>query len=33
MDAVLSHEHVVDWIEKAQDEPWVIDALEPAPAA
>ncbi|GAC1579643.1 MAG: glutathione S-transferase family protein [Sphingomicrobium sp.] len=33
MDAVLSHPHVVDWIEKAQDEPWVIDALEPEPAA
>jgi glutathione S-transferase len=32
MDAVLQHPHVVDWIEKAQDEPWVIDALEPAPA-
>ena len=29
MDAVLSQPHVVDWIEKAQDEPWVIDALEP----
>jgi glutathione S-transferase len=31
MDAVLQHPHVVDWIEKAQDEPWVIDALEPTP--
>ena len=32
MDAVLKHPHVVDWIEKAQDEPWVIDALEPTAA-
>ena len=32
MDAVLQHPHVVDWIEKAQDEPWVIDALEPTAA-
>ncbi len=29
MDAVLEHPHVVDWIEKAQDEPWVIEEYEP----
>ena len=33
MDAVLGHPHVIDWIQKAQDEPWVIEALEPPPAA
>lgn len=33
MDSVLSHDDVVDWIEKAQDEPWVIDQYEPTPAA
>ena len=26
--AVLSHAHVNDWIDKAQDEPWVIESLE-----
>ena len=29
MEAVLSHPHVVDWIEKAQEEPWVIEQYEP----
>ncbi len=29
MDAVLSHPHVADWIEKAQEEPWVIEHYEP----
>ena len=33
MNAVLSHPHVVDWIEKAQDEPWVIEEYEPAATA
>ena len=33
MNAVLSHPDVIDWIEKAQDEPWVIEALEPPAAA
>jgi glutathione S-transferase len=28
MKAVLSHPHVNDWIDKAQDEPWVIDQYE-----
>jgi glutathione S-transferase len=28
MKAVLSHPHVTEWIDKAQDEPWVIDAYE-----
>ena len=28
MKAVLSHPHVNDWIDKAQDEPWVIDHYE-----
>ena len=28
MKAVLSHPDVGDWIDKAQDEPWVIDAYE-----
>ena len=28
-DAVLHHPHVVEWIELAQDEPWVIDQYEP----
>ena len=32
MDAVLEHPHVADWIEKAQDEPWVIEEYEPTPA-
>jgi glutathione S-transferase len=26
--AVLSHPHVAEWIDKAQDEPWVIDQWE-----
>ena len=30
MKAVLSHPHVAEWIDKAQDEPWVIDAVEQA---
>ena len=29
MEAVLSHDHVAEWIELAQDEPWVIDQYEP----
>jgi glutathione S-transferase len=28
MKAVLSHPHVTEWIDAAQDEPWVIDAYE-----
>ncbi|MFP5328635.1 MAG: glutathione S-transferase family protein [Alphaproteobacteria bacterium] len=28
MKAVLSHPDVSDWIDKAQDEPWVIDQYE-----
>jgi glutathione S-transferase len=28
MKNVLSHPHVTEWIDKAQDEPWVIDAWE-----
>jgi glutathione S-transferase len=28
MKAVLSHPDVNDWIDRAQDEPWVIDAYE-----
>ncbi|QNM82917.1 glutathione S-transferase family protein [Sphingomonas sabuli] len=28
MKSVLQHPHVNDWIDKAQDEPWVIDAYE-----
>jgi glutathione S-transferase len=32
MKAVLSHPHVVEWIDAAQDEPWVIDAYEVEPA-
>ena len=28
MKAVLSHPHVMEWIDKAQDEPWVIESLE-----
>jgi glutathione S-transferase len=30
MKAVLSHPHVNDWIDQAQDEPWVIESLESA---
>ena len=29
MEDVLHHEHVVEWIELAQDEPWVIEQYEP----
>lgn len=32
MKAVLSHPHVAEWIDAAQDEPWVIDAYEAEPA-
>jgi glutathione S-transferase len=28
MKAVLSHPHVAEWIDTAQDEPWVIDQYE-----
>jgi len=28
MKAVLSHPDVSEWIDKAQDEPWVIDQYE-----
>jgi glutathione S-transferase len=28
MKSVLSHPHVAEWIDKAQDEPWVIEAYE-----
>jgi glutathione S-transferase len=30
MKAVLSHPHVNDWIDQAQDEPWVIEQYEAA---
>ncbi len=30
MKAVLSHPHVAEWIDKAQDEPWVIEQYETA---
>lgn len=30
MKAVLSHPHVEEWIDKAQDEPWVIEQYEAA---
>jgi glutathione S-transferase len=33
MKAVLSHPHVNDWIDKAQDEPWVIEQYEADEAA
>jgi glutathione S-transferase len=33
MKAVLSHPHVAEWIETAQDEPWVIDQYETDSAA
>jgi glutathione S-transferase len=33
MKAVLSHPHVAEWIDKAQDEPWVIDQYEVGKAA
>jgi glutathione S-transferase len=32
MKAVLSHPHVMEWIDKAQDEPWVIEQYETAAA-
>ena len=32
MKAVLSHPHVRDWIDQAQDEPWVIEQYEEAAA-
>ena len=28
MKAVLSHPHVAEWIDKAQDEPWVIEPMK-----
>ena len=33
MKAVLSHPHVSEWIDKAQDEPWVIEEYEIGKAA
>jgi glutathione S-transferase len=33
MKAVLSHPHVAEWIDKAQDEPWVIEEWEVGKAA
>jgi len=33
MKAVLSHPHVAEWIDKAQDEPWVIEQYEVEEAA
>ena len=30
MKNVLSHPHVAEWIDEAQDEPWVIDQYEAA---
>ena len=33
MKAVLSHPHVMEWIDKAQDEPWVIEQYEAEKAA
>ena len=30
MKCVLSHPHVAEWIDKAQDEPWVIEQYEAA---
>jgi len=32
MEAVLHRGDVVEWIEMAQDEPWVIEEYEAAPA-
>jgi glutathione S-transferase len=32
MDAMLSHPWMQEWIEAAQDEPWVIEKYETAPA-
>ena len=28
MKSVLSHPHVMEWIDKAQDEPWVVEQFE-----
>jgi glutathione S-transferase len=33
MKAVLSHADVAEWIDKAQDEPWVIEQYETDKAA
>jgi glutathione S-transferase len=33
MKAVLSHPHVAEWIDAAQDEPWVIEQYENDKAA
>ena len=33
LKAVLSQPHVAEWIDKAQDEPWVIDQYESGKAA
>ncbi len=33
MKAVLSHPHVMEWIDQAQDEPWVIEQYEADKAA
>ena len=33
MKNVLSHPHVAEWIDKAQDEPWVIEQYEAEKAA
>jgi glutathione S-transferase len=33
MKAVVSHPHVAEWIDKAQDEPWVIEQYEADKAA
>ena len=33
MKAVLSHPHVAEWIDAAQDEPWVIEQYEVGKAA
>lgn len=33
MKAVLSQPHVAEWIDKAQDEPWIIEAYEKEGAA
>jgi len=33
MKHVISHPHVAEWIDKAQDEPWVIDQYEKGRAA
>ena len=31
-DAVMRYPDVMEWVEKAQDEPWVIEAYEPEPS-